>query len=79
MTRDELIRIARDLGGIVMERYDYGAKPNRILLLFEELERFAEMVAAAEREACARVVENMVRAADGMECVAAIRARGSHD
>ena len=36
-----------------------------------EIERFAELVAAAEREACAKLVEEV-----GKQTAAAIRARG---
>jgi hypothetical protein len=79
MTRDDIIRMARESGiGPV-----YG---------YESIERFAALVAAAEREACAKLCEeqrNMewVRAniplithdpANTMasKCAAAIRARG---
>jgi hypothetical protein len=42
------------------------------------LERFAKLVAAAEREACARIVENYCGAwnDDGFALAATIRARG---
>ena len=45
----------------------------------EELERFAALVAAHEREACAKVVENYCGAWDdgGYALAAAIRARGN--
>ena len=39
------------------------------------LERFAALVAAAEREACAQV--GMLKAVNGIEVSAAIRARGN--
>ncbi len=52
----------------------------------EEIERFAALVAAAEREACAKVCEDIGRAAfhdcdlrfagGPIDCAAAIRARG---
>ena len=61
MSRDEIIRMLREAGG-------FDATP-------EFLERFAALVAAAEREACAKVCE-----ADGLlwgrRYAAAIRARG---
>lgn len=44
--------------------------------LVEELERFAAFVAAAEREACAKVCDGWLHA-DGDQCAAAIRARGN--
>ena len=45
------------------------------------LERFADLVRADEREACAKVCEDLGMATNGMyernhECAAAIRARG---
>ncbi len=73
MTRDDIIRMAREAGG-------YRAAPtDKALLLLSEshLERFANLVAAAEREECAKVCEewgafNKIAA----ECAEAIRARG---
>ena len=50
MTRDDIIRMAREAGIDWHQHWDIGADTNR-------LERFAELVAAAEREACARMVE----------------------
>lgn len=44
--------------------------------LVEELERFAALVAAKEREACAKVCDGWLHA-DGDQCAAAIRARGN--
>jgi len=51
MTRDDIIRMARDwewIGGA--EGWTFNS--------YQDLERFAALVAAAEREACAKVVEN---------------------
>ena len=64
MTQDEIIRMAREAGiahaaGIYMEH----------------LELFAALVAAHEREACAKVCEDHF-SSDGHWCAAAIRARG---
>jgi len=50
MTRDDIIKMAREAK--LPYEYDTG----RIFHL-KELERFAELVAAAEREACAKVQE----------------------
>ena len=62
MDREQIIRMTREAGG-------FDATP-------EFLERFAALVAAAEREACAKVCE-----ADGLlwgqRYAAAIRARGN--
>jgi hypothetical protein len=81
MTRDDIISMAREAGGYVSEM------PIGDAWLFDDaaLERFAALVAAAEREACAKACEweaakleqwpqrdvLTVRA-----CAAAIRARG---
>jgi hypothetical protein len=73
MTKDDIIRMAQEAGG-------YRAAPtDKALLLLSEshLERFAALVAAAEREECARVVEQA--GIDGYGTLAAaamIRARG---
>ena len=78
MTRDDIIRMAREAGFMptVLNHW-----PN-------ELERFADLVAAAEREACAKVCEDLVfsdgntdkwtitREKATFDCAAAIRARG---
>jgi hypothetical protein len=76
VTRDDIIRMARDAK--LPYEYDTG----RILYL-KELERFAALVAAAEREACAKVCEETTAAwtqylyNEGcVDCAKAIRARG---
>lgn len=53
MTREEIICMAREAGAYP------AANTDRALLLMSEshLERFAALVAAAEREACAKVAE----------------------
>jgi hypothetical protein len=75
------IDMAREAGGYP------AAATDRALLLFSEshLERFAALVRADEREACAKVCEAEYegydwadRERDGAEaCAAAIRARGN--
>ena len=63
MTDEDIIRMAREAG---FERTKmHGA-----------LERFAYIVAATEREACAQIAFN---ANTYLEAAAAIRARGQHD
>ena len=64
MTDEDIIRMARE-AGLVM--YDY-SDPS--------LERFANLVAAKEREACAVTAFN---AETYLEAAAAIRKRGQHD
>jgi hypothetical protein len=72
MTQDEIVKMAREAGINVEQGF---------LLRFagveDDLERFAALVAAAEREACAKVCDDLVLhqySASG--CAAAIRARG---
>jgi hypothetical protein len=72
MTRDDIIRMAREAG---LLGYESRA---------EEVHNFAALVARHEREACARVCEeynkrqcyNDEDMAVANECAAAIRARG---
>lgn len=72
MTRDDIIRMAREAGDA--DKVD--AWHNGFWTLTqEELEKFAALVAAAEREACIRDCDSVdVVGAD--DCIAAIRARG---
>jgi len=66
MTRDDIIRLAREASS--ESDYDF---PNT-----SALERFAALVAAAEREACAKMCEAYIAEMIGREMAAAIRARG---
>lgn len=76
MTRDDIIRMAREAEC----EETWGADAFRFTEA--ELERFAALVAAAERDACAKVCEQIDTAAFGSnrpeanDCAAAIRARG---
>ena len=79
MTQDEIIRMARE-AGIKEQRFCVMCSTGNQL---EELERFAALVAAHGREACARVCEELrsgytTLQADiaATQCAAAIRARG---
>lgn len=75
MKRDDIIRMARE-AGFVTHRDEWA--------FVERLERFATIVAAAEREACAKVVDGNIAASTPgsrlndilMSNAAAIRARG---
>lgn len=76
MTKDEIISIARSLVG------DHSH--NAYWPFFTaDLERFAALVAAKEREACARVCEELKWSrntdweAGTLDCASAIRARGT--
>jgi hypothetical protein len=68
MTRDEVIRLARDAGLTGLVEAD----------VIENFERFAALVAAAEREACAKRCEEVALLPDAgpIYCAYAIRARG---
>jgi len=82
MTQDDIIRMAEEAGC----KWAYGTQP---LLVGEEmLERFAALVAAAEREDCAKLCDDKVDSeystgkvdhnemSWSMACAIAIRARG---
>lgn len=75
MTHDDIIRLAQE----VWSAGDVYIGPST-----ESLERFAALVAAAEREACAKVCERISkefvfepRSPDPVYCADAIRARGT--
>ena len=73
MTRTEVIAIARDVGmcGMLTD----------VVCTIDELERFAALVAAKEREACAQVAMEFRRGAGDPVCgevATAIRERNSH-
>ena len=72
MDREEIIRMAREAG------FDPHDMTDDFTCNLIDIERFAALVAAHEREACAKVCDGMdhngvMIAAD---CAAAIRARG---
>jgi hypothetical protein len=72
MTREDIIRMAREAGWT-----QYSVKHP---VEAQRLDRFAALVAAAEREACAKVCEDieMRNTRQGpADCAVAIRARGS--
>ena len=70
MNRDDVIRMAREAGIGWLERAEG---------ISEFLERFANLVAAAEREACAKVCEAEGERVDAswVSCAFAIRERGA--
>jgi hypothetical protein len=71
MNRDDIIRMAREAG--------FSSAVGKHIGLDDDLERFAALVAAAEREACAKVCEEYAGPFNSHrigECAAAIRARG---
>jgi len=67
MTRDDIIQMAAVAGMTGLESSG----------ILENFERFAALVAAVEREACAKVCDDSSNMwVDHHECAAAIRARG---
>jgi len=76
MNREDVIRMACETGIRIASPMDT-IDPRNVYL--HELERFAQLVAAAEREACARECE--IQALDGVfapnDLADAIRARGN--
>lgn len=78
-SRDEVIRLALEAGG----GWSHGIDSLPLLIGDKQLERFAALVAAHEREECARVCEQLERPDDStgwnqgsLDCAKAIRARG---
>lgn len=78
MTQDEIIRMAREAAN---NEPIYGRK--EFTFSRNELERFAALVAAHEREACAKVCDKYAEESSNPmnfaeNCAAAIRARGNN-
>jgi hypothetical protein len=69
MTKDDIIKLAQKAGMPMAWISDSG------VLKWTDLERFANLVAAAEREECAKVCEEHQFSSIGL--AAAIRARGN--
>ena len=75
MTRDDIIRMAREAGAM----FDHMTWVERDLA--PVFERFAALVAAAEREACARVLDemadDMVREMEPSPAIAYVRSKAA--
>jgi hypothetical protein len=71
MNREDIIRMAREAGmaGMLTD----------VVTTLDELEHFASLVAAHEREACAEVCCEVAPSLDGELIREAIRARGNDD
>jgi len=77
MTKEKLIELAREAG------WDYANDSSG----YDPLWKFGELVAAAEREACAKVCDGSANEAPNSwqfrmganHCAEAIRARGRHE
>ena len=76
MTKDEIIELAKKAGA--KKTYHRFSGNISYTMLSEDIERFAALVAAAERDACAKVCESEGQRIDASwsSCAAAIRARG---
>lgn len=57
MTQDEIIAMARKAGFVISAKFGPIVD---VVAIGRELERFAALVAAKEREACAQSLENLV-------------------
>ena len=71
MNRDDIIRMAREAGKV---------RPGVEYMPLEVFERFAHLVAAAERVACAAVCDKLgdeYADANAADCAFAIRERGA--
>ena len=71
MTREDIIRMAREAGKV---------RPGVEYMPLEVFERFAALVAAAEREACAKACDKLgdeYADANPADCAFAIRERGA--
>ena len=71
MNREDIIRMAREAGFNVEQGFLL-----RVTGIDEDLDRFAALVAATEREAIAQKFDGPVWSYDYREIAAAIRARG---
>ena len=86
MTRDDIIEMAREAGFVINEKARKH-QPNCIFhthyMVDEMLERFAHLVAAHEREECAKIADAIAQQIEGStgyvswvtDCADAIRAR----
>lgn len=82
MTRDEIIRMAREAGYSIrqFDGVDEVMDGDNYHIQTDEVEKFAALIAAAEREACAEICDRFQARDVGMqpaECAGAIRARGN--
>jgi hypothetical protein len=80
MTQDEIIEMANEVGFVAYGE-DCGEYRIPTLAFHSRLKRFAHLVAAKEREACAKLCgtkhfSSPVREFGAKECAESIRARG---
>lgn len=75
MTRDDIIKMARE-AGCIPRRHPEHWNDVQVFATPDVLERFAALVAAAEREACEKACKQIGQHGIITQCVNAIRARG---
>ena len=75
MTNEDIIRMAQDVGAARLH------STGNIIFGANALEHFVELIAAEEREACAKAAEAVVprHTECGNKIAGAIRARGKND
>lgn len=81
MTRDDIIKTAREAGWVIYDDMPYMDVQAIQDALIERLERFAHLIAESEREHCAKECEEVdanphVVLHHALVCAAAIRSRG---
>jgi hypothetical protein len=76
LNKDDIIKMAQEVSGVEFPASMDGVK---IGMSLEHLEQFANLVAAAEREACAKACEAEGERVDAswVSCAFAIRERGA--
>jgi len=84
MTKEELLKLAIDAGVMPVNRAHQNLEPIWWSVTAEDLGKFAGLVTAEEREACAKVCERLMEETDWNaengrynDCVVAIRARSN--
>ena len=86
MTQDEIIEMAKEAGFYINDELTITSPFIEDICISPMLKQFAKLVAAKEREACAKVCEELaelsrISDSDSMwewgECASAIRARGN--
>lgn len=86
MTRDEIIRMAREAGLCIDGEVAFSPNHDGADVDIADLQTFAALVVAAEREACAEICDHEMdnamnlgmKVASG-NCADKIRARGNHE
>lgn len=76
MTREDIMRFAHEAGVRVASHSDTIHEKN---VYAHELERFAKLIADAERKACIKVCESAGPGAGPIYCAEAIKLRGRND